>query len=87
MKYGALNAMDEEYARRCCGDILEVLKKLERCQPGSGLPAGGGDLLCKIKALELCVHAMSEFMAEEHFTVTVQLHDKVELTGRTWLPE
>lgn len=87
MKYGVLNAIDDEYARRYCGDILEALKKLEQCHPGSGLPARGGDLLCKIKALELCVHAMSEFMAEEHFTVTVQLHDKVELTGRTWLPE
>ena len=28
---------------------------------------------------------MSVFLSDDHFTVTVQLHDKVEITGKTWI--
>lgn len=85
MRDGMLNEIGDKAARQYCDEIVAVLKKLEQVQPGSGLPSRGGNFSCKVKALEVCVLAISEFLIDEHFTVTVQLHDKVEFTGKTWI--
>lgn len=88
-------AIDQERFLKCRSEFLQSLKihnisnddAMLLCASALNECLAGTQYSVSIKALELCVHAMSEFMAEEHFTVTVQLHDKVELTGSTWLPE
>lgn len=85
MRNSVLDAIEDKDVQRYRGEILEALKKLEHAQPRASLPSSGGNFPCRIKALEVCVLAMSDFLSDDHFTVTVQLHDKVEITGKTWI--
>lgn len=85
MRNSVLDEIEDKDVQRYRGEILDALKKLEYVQPRAGLPSSGGNFSCRIKALEICVLAMSDFLSDDHFTVTVQLHDKVEITGKTWL--
>lgn len=85
MRDGILNTMNHEVARQYCEEILAVLEKCGESLPGSIIPTKSNTFECKIKVLELCVVALSEYMADEHFPVTIQLHDKVSFTGNTWL--
>lgn len=85
MRNSMLDEIEDKDIQRYRGEILDALKKLEYTQPRAGLPSSGGNFSCRIKALEICVLAMSDFLSDDHFTVTVQLHDKVEINGKTWL--
>ncbi|WP_304737048.1 hypothetical protein [uncultured Desulfovibrio sp.] len=85
MRNSVLDEIEDKDVQRYRCEILDTLKKLEHAQPRAGLPSSGGNFSCRIKAFEICVLAMSDFLSDDHFTVTVQLHDKVEITGKTWI--
>ena len=85
MLNSVLDEIEDKDVQQYRGEILDALKKLEHAQPRAGLPSSGGNFSCRIKSLEICVLAMSDFLSDDHFTVTVQLHDKVEITGKTWI--